>query len=273
MGNGFWSDIRFSIARSICLETLGFTVVQVLFGAIAYTLAVATDSLPTTDFRGLTPEEAKPVFFRFLSIVGGLTLLVLPAYVFLISSLNGRVFGQPVPVGPVWGALRLIKAYILFVLAIALVIAAPLGFFAAILSKLLPEDHTPVVILFVVVGLWGFWFVTAHAFYGLGILYHGRFGFGEARALSRGRRWALLGGMLVLGLASAIASLLIGIAALLLPQSPARDLLLGSVQFATQVPILIFLCGHFFHASAASARLTPTGAGLFFDTPPPSRGL
>ncbi|WP_236106139.1 hypothetical protein [Zavarzinia marina] len=272
MGKSFWNDIGFSIRQIFRIETVAYLVLQIVVSLVFY--AVSMDGWPPPRLmREDVPLEEALRPLKTVAITGAIMfVLVLPIWLYIYSSLNSRVFGQPVPVSPLWAALRVIKAHLLTILAMLLVVFLPMALVAIAARFVDPSIRQLLVAaVFFLLACWWGWLVLIHVFYFPGTLYHGRFTFREARRLSQGRRGALFGGIAVFTLI--MMAFYIPLFVFLpgagpeLASSFALQMLVPALTCLIQIPLIIFVTGHFFLASGVSGGLAPTGGGIFGDAP------
>ncbi|MFZ2869715.1 hypothetical protein [Zavarzinia sp.] len=186
-----------------------------------------------------------------------LSIVTLPFVVALVSRLNGRLFGRPLPVGPVEGAFRWAKAQILGGLTLIAVIVIPYALVILVTKSVLPGAIDTIGATAAAIAVAAvFVLANLHIFYLMRVLYEGRSSFGAARRLSRGQRFTLPIRFLVL-----VAAILAIGALFILPLLFAGDsrvlklamyLALNPLAATATVPIAVLFSRLYFEAEAAA---------------------
>ncbi|PWR24486.1 hypothetical protein [Zavarzinia aquatilis] len=253
---GFFRPVFFALRQWWSLEALGFALLQAAqdFGLLAATGNL--DRLFTDPY--FTPMEIDRMQAEATRPMMLVSLVLLPIPVALGSRLNRRLFGRPLPVGPVEGAFRWMKTQILGGLSLLALTAIPFAFVILTTKLVAPGAIDPIgatagaiaVLAAVVLAI-------AHAFYPIRVMYKGWSSFAAARRLSRGHRWTLVGRVLALVVAILAICIVFMLPALIINDSRGLFLIthiaLSPLAAAATAPCIALWSSLYFEAEAAAA--------------------
>lgn len=257
-----WSAFTFAIRNTIRPVTLGFVGLQI--GQSLLIMAAALVLLPAAADFSVGMATSGPGW-RFYLLSCAVFVVLLPAYFILYARLCAQVFGRTPPVPWRQGTWRLLKAFLVVVVAHAtyfIIVALPLAF----LRRHFPAGPAVDFIIFVGPAVILACLDFIYLFYPFGVLFKGSFDLWRAREYSRGRRLRLFVELLPIWLASGLIQWLLSPD--VLGNGPMDwNVVSSAFDGALMVPLIILVTGHFFDAmDEADARTADNPAPEFAPT-------